>query len=69
VVDDPKSCDLACELYTPAHQEVVGHYLCALTPKWPAIAGIDGLSVDTIELYERNMMTSWHSGSCTGSYR
>ena len=27
-----------------------------LTPRSPAIAGIDGLSIDTIELYERNMI-------------
>jgi hypothetical protein len=30
------------------------------------IAGIHGLSIDTIELYERHMIDELHSGSCTG---
>ena len=52
MVDDPKSCDLACELHTPIRRWLVT--ICALTPDDP-IAGIDGLSIDTIE-YERNMI-------------
>jgi hypothetical protein len=40
-----------------------------LTRRRERIAGIHGLSIDTIELYERNMIDELHSGSCTGSYR
>jgi hypothetical protein len=38
-----------------------------LTRRRERIAGIHGLGIDTIELYERNRLTSWHPGSCTGA--
>jgi hypothetical protein len=40
-----------------------------VTRRAEGLPGIHGLSIDTIELYERNMTTSWHSSSCTRSYR
>jgi hypothetical protein len=40
-----------------------------LTRRRERIAGIHGLSIDTIELYERNMIDELALSSCTGSYR
>jgi hypothetical protein len=40
-----------------------------LTRRRERIAGIHGLSIDTIELYEPNMIDELAPGSCTGSYR
>jgi hypothetical protein len=51
-----KSCDLACELHTPSTSGGDWSLFVRPHPRWPAIAGIDGLSIDTIELYERNMI-------------
>jgi hypothetical protein len=39
-----------------AHQEVVGHYLCALTPDDPPLQASMGSVSTPIELYERNMI-------------
>ena len=40
-----------------------------LTRRRERIAGIHELNIDTIELYERNMIDALHSRSCTGSYQ
>jgi hypothetical protein len=40
-----------------------------LTRRRERIAGIHGLNINTIELYERNMIDELASGSGTGIYR